>query len=287
MDNQFCKNCGQANFPNAATCTKCGNALSSIAGSQFGASNEPPPTMVANQQIPQVSAPKAEKKSNKMYWVIGIVAVLLIFFVGLIGIAGIGTFLYLNNQEVARDYPNDKPQKDDPTADTKDETLAEDDDSLSDIKFPPTDSSDGGMNDEQNTGNEKVTDAALIGFFTTQKSNVGKFKLQNVTATDDSSIFPNRIAGVVAKYASGSKRLTHNFAAYSSNSSLKDDFDEYKRKAKSSGGKVTNSTATSVIYIKGSLVYFAFYNPQGGLHEMSSRVGKDILKYHNDYFGVK
>jgi hypothetical protein len=279
MQNQFCKNCGQANFPNATTCTKCGNSLSQIVNNQFSSSNQPP---------------VKEKKSNKMFWIIGIVAVLLIFFVGLIGIAGIGGYLYFSNQdEVVRDYP--KTDKDETPKDETDkgdkgdkgDNSGDDDGSpLSDIKFPAT-TGDDGMGDSQSGGNAKITNAQLLAFFSQQKATVGSFRLDKVSTIDGTATFPSRIAGVEAKYSSGSKKITHNFAAYDSNTSLKEDFELYRQFAKKSGGKITNSTETSIIYIKGSLVYFAFYNPQGGFHEMSSRVGKDILKYHNDYFGIK
>jgi hypothetical protein len=293
MDNKICTKCGQVNFPNANNCTKCGNALNAAENNPFSAGGDPPPTMMPGHF--SATPPGAEKKSNKMFWIIGIVVVLLVSFVGLLGVIGIGSYIYYSSKkEVVYDYPKPKPEKDktpkdDSNKDNNDKADPTDDDGspLSDIKFPTTTGGDDGMKDNQSGGNAKVTDAQLLSFFLEKKSKVGSFTLKDVTTTDSKAKFPNRIAGVSAQYTSGSKKLTHNFAAYDSVGQLKDDFDEYMQEAKRSGGKITNTTATSVIYIKGSLVYFAFYNPQGGFHEMSSRVGKDILKYHNDYFGVK
>lgn len=269
--------------------------MSSAGNNPFPASEDLPPTIMPSNL--SAAPPKAAKKSNKMYWIIGIVVVLLVAFVGLLGVVGIGGYIYYSSQkEVVRDYPNNKPQEDETPKDDSDNTeknsdkgdTGDDDGSpLSDIKFPTTTGGDDGLKDSQTSGNAKVTDAQLLSFFLVKKSKVGSFTLKDVKATDSKAKFPNRIAGVSAQYTSGSKKLTHDFAAYASNDPLKDDFDEYVKEVKSSGGKITNSTPTSVIYVKGSLVYFAFSNPEGGFHEMSSRVGKDILKYYNDYFGVK
>lgn len=287
MQNQFCKNCGQANLPNSSTCTKCGNPLNKGTNNPFGANN------VAS------STPPPKKKSNMIFWVAGIVVVLLVLFVGLVGIAGIGGYFYFTSQEkVEREYPgrdpkqdDDKPTKDDDEPkkdDTKDDdSKGNDDDSpLSDIKFPSTEGSDDDLGETTKTGGGKVTDAQLVAFFLTQKPKVGRYTVKNATTLGGGGNSPNRMAGAKAEYRSGSKKVFHEIALYDSKPSLADDFAAYKRKARSGGGRVQTTKATSIIYIKGRLVYLAFYNPQGGFHIMSSRNGKDILAYHNAYFGI-
>ena len=301
MDNKFCKNCGQANFPNANVCTKCGNAFEQNQGNQFGSSQEPPPTVMAGNQfqVPIQSnqpnnqsnnAPPPKKKSNTKYFVFGGIAVVLLLFIGIIGIAGIAGVMYYTTQqdsEVVRDYPaeDDSGKDNDSKKDSKDSDKTDDDDDnpLSDIEFPSTGGNDDGLDKTKNNG--KISNQILISYFKTQKQKVGSFSLNSVLEDEDNRNFPGNIAGVRAKYSKGSTSLTHEFAAYDSMSDLGDDFRDYKRKVKSSGGKVKTDKPTTLIYIKGPLVYLAFYNPQGGFHIISSRLGKDILTYHDDYFG--
>jgi hypothetical protein len=292
MHNQFCKRCGQANFPNATACTKCGNPLMSASNNPFGSGGEPPPTMMGGGQ--QFSSPSPEHgKSKTKFFVIGAIAVVLVLFIGLIGIAGVGALVYYSNQdEVVRDDSGrDKPADDAPSDTTDSPNSSGDDNPLSDIKFPSTDdsgtSSGGDNSGGDSSGSGKVTDAQLLSFFLQEKSTVGKYQLKNVKTTDSRDNYPNRTAGATAEYEKGSTKVTHEVALYESTGSLKEDFDDYASKAKSGGGKVQTSKETSIIYIKGSLVYLAFYNPQGGFHVMSSNDGKDILEYHNAYFGVE
>jgi len=296
MQNQFCKRCGQANFPNASVCTKCGTPLSQ-ASNPYGGADEPPPTMMAGggQMFSNPTPPKKEKKSNTKYFIIGGIALVLVLFIGLIGIAGIGAWVYFSNKdEVVRKNPDDnKPlddsgnkQGDDKTGDDKTGSDSKtDDDSMTDIKFPPTGANDDELAD--NTGGGKITNAQLLDFFLKEKSVVGKYQLKKVETTDSRDKYPNRIAGATAQYTKGSTALTHEVAIYDSIDTLKDDFDDYRNAAKSGGGKLEMNNETTIIYIKGSLVYLAFYNPQGGFHVMSSRRGKDIQEYHNAYFGVR
>ncbi len=292
MNNQFCKKCGHANFPNSNNCTKCGNALDHVANNPFGSSEEPPPTVMAGQQFSIPTSPKTEKKSNKTFWIVGIVAVLLVLFVGILGIAGIGGYLYYSSQEdfVVREDSNKDSKNDDNKGqdDSKnDDSKSDDDSALSDIKFPAGTGSDKDMSGGKSTGTENVTDAQLLDFFLKQKPTVGKYTLKTVKTSDNKDNFPNRTAGATAEYKKGSKIVIHEVALYGSTSSLKEDFEAYKQKAKSGGGKIETSKETSIIYIKGSSVYLAFYNPQGGFHVMSSRNGNDILEYHNAYFDIK
>ncbi len=268
MHNQFCKNCGQANFPEANACTKCGNALN--------------PNLVANQQFAKTPTPK--KKSNKKIWIAAIVGVLLLSVVGLIGIAAVGGLLYFSSKkQVVREYPVPiKTPKKDISGD--DDGGKDDDSPLSNIKFPPS----GGDDDlERETGDGKITDEVLLSYFKNLKPKVGRYRLKDVVAITGTSKFPNRNAGATARYTSGSKRVTHEVGLYKSINDTEDDFGTYKRAVKRRGGRIKTSKKTSIIYIKGRLVYLAFYNTQGGFHIMSSRNGKDILKYHNDYFGIK
>lgn len=269
MDNQFCKNCGQANFPNANVCTKCGNPLTPPANNPFGVSNAAP-----------AAAPNTGKKSNKMFWILGIAGVSLVFGIGLIGIVGIGSYFYFSAiDDVVYDYPNNRPTQ-------NDANKSDDDNLLSNVDFPPT-GNDKDLDDSQNDQPLNITNKQLTGFYRVKKSKVGKWKLQGVVENFSKASFENRDAGVRALYKKGSKKLTHNFSFYKLISAMENDFDIYKDKIKSSGGKVRTTTATSVIYIKGGLVYFAFHNPQGGFHEISAKDGKDILKYHDDYFDMK
>ncbi len=271
MDNQFCKNCGQANSPNVAICTKCGKPLTPSANNPFGVSNA----------IPAAPPPPAEKKNNKMFWILGIAGVLLILGIGLLGIVGIGSYFYFSSKsDVVYDYPNDKPQP--VNADKKD-----DDDSLSDIDYPSNGSDEDLSDSPNNNQPANITNKQLKGFYKAKKSTVGNWKLQSVVKSFSKASFENRDAGVRASYKSGSKKLNHSFSFYKSASSMESDFDAYIDNVKSSGGVVRTTTPTSIIYTKGGLVYFAFHNPQGGLHEISSNDGKDILKYHDDYFDIK
>lgn len=235
------------------------------------------------------------KKSNKMiFWIIGIVVVLLVIFVGLAGIAAIGGYFYFANQEkVEREYPgrtpkddDDSPKKDDDYPEKDTPKSGDDDSPLSDIQFPSTSGTDDDLGRKQKTGGGKLTDAQLVAFFLTQKPKVGRYTIKNATTLSGGGNSPNRMAGAKAEYRSGSKRVYHEIALYDSQGSVADDFVAYKRKARR-GGRIQTSKDTSIIYVKGSRVYLAFYNPQGGFHIMSSRVGKDILAYHNAYFGVK
>ncbi len=295
MQNQFCRKCGQVNFPNASTCTKCGNPLSQTSNNPYGTSEEPPPTMMANQQYSNSPSPPAsEKKSKTKFFVIGGIVVVLLLFIGILGIAGVGALLYFSSQDEVASADNSDKKTDDETkgesdsesdGDSTDDTkTGGDDNPLSDIKFPPTSGSDENIGDS--SGNAKVSNAQLMDFFLKEKSTVGKYTLKNVKTTDSRDNFPNRTAGVTAEFYKGSTKVTHDVALYDSMSSIKDDFNDHKNGARRGGGKIQTSKDTSIIYIKGSLVYLAFYNPQGGFHVMSSRNGKDILEYHNAYFGV-
>ena len=292
MHNQFCKRCGQANFPNVTVCTKCGNSLMSASNNPFGSGEEPPPTMMGGGQ--QFSAsPPVPKKSNAKLFIFGAIAVILVLFIGLFAIAGVGALFYFSGQkEVVRDDSGrDKPADDASNDSTDSPKTGGDDNPLSDIKVPSTDDSGSSPGSDNSggdsSGSGKVTDAQLLNFFLQEKPTVGKYQLKNVKTTDSRDNYPNRTAGATAEYEKGSTKVTHEVALYESTSTLKEDFDDYASKAKSGGGKVQTSKETSIIYIKGSLVYLAFYNPQGGFHVMSSGDGKDILEYHNAYFGVE
>ena len=290
MDNQFCNKCGQANFPNAPVCTKCGEALSG-SGSNKADFQSPPPTMAASRSVGSQSA-TPEKKSKTMYWIIGGVAALLLFAVGLVILVAIGIFVYTNNQsdEVARDetelqHKETNSKKDDDTDifsdDTKD-TKTKSDNPMDDISFPSGNDIDFG---EKPDGNKSSLDnAALVQFFKGKKSKVGIFKLVNVVSSNDKTIFAKRLAGVQANYSSGRKRIIHRLAVYSSLNEAKGDIAAYKAAVKKIRGRIRSSKADQIIYSHKGLVYLAFYNQQGGLHEISSKSGNDIIKYYNSYF---
>lgn len=287
MHNQFCKRCGQANFPDANVCTKCGTPLERQPGGSYGQGSEPPPTMMAGQQYGGAASAGGSGKSNTKYFVFGGIALVLVLLVGLIGIAGIGAVVYFSGQEgeVAQDDTGrDTGTADDEGTDTG--PSSDDDDSpLSDIEFPAG-GNDDDMGDSTSTSTGKVTDAQLLQFFLKEKATVGKFSLKKVTTTDSRDKFPNRTAGATAEYTKGSSTVIHEVALYDSASSIKEDFDAHKAQARK-GGRIQTSKETSIIYVKDGKVWLAFYNPQGGFHVMSSRNGNDILEYHNAYFGVE
>lgn len=277
MQNKICTRCGQSNFPNSNVCTNCGNPFSQASGGF----NEPPPTMVVNQP----SAPTPEKKSNKTFWIVGIIGLLLVMGIGLLAIVGIGGYLLYSGSEGGTEISTDSNSS---GSDSNDNSSTSSGDSLGEIKFPGTGDSSSTSSNTNSTGSSSLgtaTDEQLISLFKTQKSTVGKFTLDDVTSTSDSSKYPSKDAAVKAKYSSGSIDLTHEVAIYSDMDKLKTDFDSFISDEKSSGAKVETSTATSMVYVKGSLVYLAFSNPQGGFHIISSRNGKDILEYYNKYFG--
>jgi hypothetical protein len=275
-------------MPNAGVCTKCGNALNQISNVKSGGSAEEeyPPTMMSPQFMKDQTAP-GKKGNKKIFLIVGIVVVLLVVFTGLLGIAAIGGYVYFSNQPtVVRENTTPASKKDQPVDKDADDKDVDDGSPLSDIKFPSNGGNDG-VEIEKNTGNEGLSNAKLIVFFSSEKSKVGRFLLSKVKTIDADYVFSERIAGVTANYKKGSTPLTHSFAAYQSNDLLKADFADYKKKVKNAGGRIAKSTATSIIYSKSGLIYFTFYNPQGGVHEFSSRRVEDIQEYHDSFFGIK
>jgi len=270
MENQFCKKCGQANFPNATSCSKCGQVLNAPS---FGSDT---PRGFSSEQKP------AQKKSNTKYWIIGgILAVFLIIAVFGI-IAGAGLLVYLNSSnEVTRDYPAPESS---PTKDRRDDSTpvppkkSDSDNPLDDVTFPT--GNDVTFGDETST---TMNDKILLNFFLKQKKVVGRFKLVNVKTSTSREFFPNRSAGVQAEYKNGRKRLLHRVAIYKSIGDARSDIATYKRNVKNSGARIRSSTQTRLIFVLKGFVYLAFYTPQGGLHEMSARNGNDITQYFNAY----
>ncbi len=257
MNNQFCKQCGQANFPNAATCSKCGNALTGQANQNpFNApQQEPPKTMMPNFQANNY--PKPEKKSNTMFWVIGGVAVFLILAIGVVGIAAVGGFLYFNSSktEVVKDDPPPKPRDD--------------------------------RNDDKPDSNDTsvLTDSQLEDFIKNTRSRVGRYKLDNVKPFKGSD-FGGRNAGVTALYVNGSRRVVHSIAMFSSYDDASRDFNRYKRAIRSTKGyRVRSSQKDRIIFSYKGSVFLAFCNNAGGCHELISKNGNHILDYYDSYFG--
>ncbi len=284
MDNKFCNKCGQANLPNSTSCTKCGQPLGQTGGAQF-AQATPPSTIPGKPPAPV-------KKSKTMYWVIGGLALLLVLALGLVLVAAVGIFVYQNNQsdEVVRDDQDiqrkDRDSEDDEdsdlTEDDSDDTKTKDSDNpMDDISFPDGKDVDFG---DDSSGNSDIDNAALVRFFKDKKPKVGIFKLAKVVTSDDRSIFAKRLAGAEATYKSGRKVVIHRLAIYRSLDDAKGDVAAYKAAVRKIGGKIRSSKADQIIYAHKGLVYLAFYNPQGGLHELSSRNGDDILKYYKSYF---
>lgn len=277
MQNQFCKKCGQANFPNERNCSKCGQPLG-VGADAFG-SGYPPPTKMPGQ-IP----PRVEKKSKTIYWIVGGLAAAMVIFVGLAVIVAAGIFLYTTTgDEVTHEYP--ATEKDSPDRESSDErdsdppTKSDSDNPLDDITFPS--GKDVTFGDETNT---TMNDKILLNFFLQKKAVIGRFRLVEVKTTTDRNIFPNRSAGVQAEYKNGRKRIYHRVAIYRSLQDARNDIETYKRNVKNSGARIRSSKEDQLIFVLKGLVFLAFYNQQGGLHEISSRNGNDILRYHKNYF---
>jgi len=286
MQNQVCNNCGQENIPSSFKCAKCGQPLGQPPGGGFRAQG--------SAQQPS-GAPDGGKKSNKIFWIIGgVVAVLLIgaFFVV---IAAAGLAFYLSNQQetTRREFPaperspvtNNGEKKNDPSKeipDSDDSTNTGSDNPLDDVSFPS--GKDITFGDQSSgTMNNKV----LLNFFVQKKSKVGRFTLANVKTSTDRSIFPGRRAGVQAEYKRGSRKLTHRVAIYDSLDDAKSDIATYRGMVRKSGAKIRSSAEDRLVFVLRGSVYLAFYNQQGGLHEISSRNGNDLIGYYNSYFGYK
>ncbi len=291
MDNQFCKNCGQVNFPNSVTCTKCGQPLAQSKGAQFGQPG-PPPTMDAAPPMGS-NMPTPEKKSKKMYWIVGALLLFLVFSVGAILLVAVGLMFYAgsqsddvasDDQKVERKDKESKTDEDDKeiTAEDVDDKSSNSKNPMDDISFPSGKDVDFGDDSANNSGD--INDETLLKFFMDKKSQVGKFKLIEAKTSSDRTIFPGRVAGVQAEYASGSTRIMHRVAVYKSVESAREDIDSYKEAVRVLKAKIRTSKEDQLIYTLKGIVYLAFYNPQGGLHEISSRNGNDILKYYNSYF---
>jgi len=275
VDNQFCKSCGQANFPGSTVCTKCGQALSPAGGNPFNQPNQAP-NPGAQNQAPQPAAPK---KSSKKFWIIGGIAAFLLLSLGGILIAAVGGFLYFNSQkdEVVYDYP--KPDQT-PTPTKDDDDTSDSDNPLDDIDFPSSGDTDFGGG-----SNGSVSDSVLVKFFKEKKPRVGSYRLQSTQTMDGKGFFRGKTAGAMARYTSGSKSIVHEISVYSNKDNARRDFDRFKASVKSTGGKIRSNRKDQIIYAQGKLVYLGFINPQGGIHVISSRRGPDIITYYKAYFG--
>ncbi len=265
MDNQFCKKCGQANLPNTSFCSKCGADLDAAkvrSGSSSSAEAEP-------------------AKKSKLPWILGGLAALLILGIGVVLLAGVGLYFYTqSSNETVTERKVDKPEADKPeiTADPDGEKT-DSDNPLGDVPFPSGKDVDFG--EETATG---ISDESLVDFFRTKKSKVGRFRLVNVKTTADRSIFPNRLAGIQAEYKAGSKRIIHRAAMYKSTGAASEDIASYKQNIKKAGARFRMNKKSQAIFSLEGITYLAFYNAQGGLHEISARNPKDILRYYNSYF---
>ena len=226
-----------------------------------------------------------------MYWIIGGVAVVLVLAVGAILLAAVGIFIYTNSgNEVASDDTNVERKSDDGKDDQNDRDTGPDnprdnrtsdsDNPLDDISFPSGKDVDFG----DSGGASTVTNASLLKFFLQKKSKVGRFSLVKATTSDDKTVFPNRDAGIQAEYKNGRIKLTHRVAIYRSLDAARGDIATYRRGIRQAGARIRSSKEDQVIFTLKGLVYLAFYNPQGGLHEISSRNGNNIVRYYNSYF---
>ncbi|MCB1024009.1 MAG: hypothetical protein KDB79_06460 [Acidobacteria bacterium] len=274
MDNQFCKRCGQANFPDAKVCTKCGQGLLGTGGGSF-------------PQSAAATASKAPKRNNKIYWIAGGIAAFLLLTVGVIILAAVGMFLYTSGSpEVSRDdappverRSDDVSETDKKTDSDEKEDPPESENPMGDVTFPSGKDVDFGEE-----ARSELNDQTLLSFFLDKKSKVGAFTLVEAKTSSDKTIFPNRAAGLQAEYKNGTKRLVHRVAVYKSLSDAKGDIETYKSGLANSGARIRDKKQDQVIFDRAGLVYLAFYNPQGALHEISSKNGNDILKYYNSYF---
>ncbi|MFV0389186.1 MAG: zinc-ribbon domain-containing protein [Pyrinomonadaceae bacterium] len=269
MNNKFCNRCGQANQPNSNICTKCGASLTQ--GSQ------PNPNVQQNQPA------HPGKKSNTLYWVLGIGAVLIVLFIGLIAVVGIG-FLVLSSQTKETEITTSRSEKtNNQTGDNDGQTQNESDssnDPLSDVKFPSEDGEDFGG--QKSTSMDNST---LKAYFTEKKRTVGPFTLDKIETSDDYSLFPNRDAGAEAIYSSGSAKVLHRVALYSSLEGAEKDAEGYKEMVRNFEGKIISQKSDQIIWVYKGVTFLGFNNKQGGLHEISSKNSKDILTYYKAYFG--
>ncbi len=287
MDNQFCSRCGQANFPDANACTKCGNALGRTSANPFSQGSAP--NGIANQPITGAAA-SAPKSNKKLYLIVGGIVAVLVVSVGAILLIAVGMLVYTNSEAerppddttVAKKTEtdsSDRESKNDEDNDGDESDKSDSDNPLDDVKFPSGKDVDFG--EEAKT---EINDQGLLSFFLDKKSKVGGFTLVEAKTSSDKTIFPNRTAGLQAEYKSGSKKVIHRVAIYRSLSDAKDDIDTYKKGLQNSGAKVRSSKEDQVIFDRAGAVYLAFYNTQGALHEISSQDGKDVLTYYNSYF---
>lgn len=313
MENKFCRNCGQANFPQVTTCAKCGAKLvqSPDSTNPFNTpsathQNEPPPTIAVKAdslEIPPPNQPKFGQtppnqagfnpppppnqmkvsqtnsggKSSKMYWIVGGVAGVLVLFFFVAAIAGIGGYFYLNSssdQETTRDYPVSDDEDRDKTDNTGDE---KDDDGKSKMPRISTKS-----DTKETTG--KFTNDELIAYVEDNKKTVGKYKLQSVKPINIEQYFSDKDAGISALYKSGSKKVVHNMSMYSKANTAQADYRKYVDLVKSTKAEVVSEEGGNLIYRLEGMVFFVFCNESGGCHQMVSKDGKDISDYYDSYF---
>ncbi len=258
MNNKFCNVCGQANLPDSSTCSKCGNSIANLGGQQ--------PIQATQVQRPATppSHPKTKKKSNTIYWVLGIGSVFLVMFFMLAIVAGAALMIY--NTRTSEDIVVTRDADSESKRSTSDKSEPSRDEVNEDLPIA------------------EVDNAQLEAFFRERRAKVGKYSLVSVRSSNDKTIFPNRNAGVEATYRSGTRKIVHRAAIYASNSAAKTDGENYREAIENLDAEIRINKSDRIVYVYRGLTYFAFDNKKGGLHEVSSKSGVDIVKYSAIFF---
>lgn len=268
MHNQFCKNCGQANFPDASRCSKCG---SNLTGASAQAQTPPPSPQSAPPNLKASGSPETSKKSSNKFLIIGGIAAVFILILGFIGvIAGIGGYFYLTSNGT------DEPSVQNQTVPENSALPAVDLETNKEVSENEPDSPPSGT----------MTDAKLEGYMKNDRRTVGSYTLDNVKPFKGED-FSGRIAGITALYTKGGKSVVHSIAMYGSYNEASDGFEKYKRGIGSmQGSQIRSNEADRIIFSHEGSVFLTFCNKAGGCHELISKDGNTILDYYNSYFGA-
>lgn len=204
MDTKFCKNCGQANFPEAVKCAKCGGNLAG------GFETEG-----------QSSSAATKSGDNKLYWILGGIGVVVLlggFFV--VALAA-GIYIYTGQDETAYEKPNTAP---DSNAKTEEK--------------PPSE-----KDEDKPTTVGRLENENLESFIRDKYQQVGAFKLQSVKDIEARSkkIFRRSNDEAFAIYSSDEKNpleILFSIANFKKISDAKIDVAAIKIKTLAKKGKI-------------------------------------------------
>ena len=228
MNTTLCKNCGQANLPNAERCSKCGKHLSAASDNPFSYSGEPPRNAAFPEKRNEIAA--GSKSGSKMlYWILGGVAALVLVS-GFILVAAIGIYLYTSQNYAAAETTN----AENTPAEKKSGEVAE-------IK-------------EKRTVFEKIEPPSAAGnlekFISDDYQKIGDYRLQSVSdiKLKSKKIFRNSTDEAFAVYSSDEKNpleILFSIAKFKSVSDAKVDVVAIKIKALTKKGKILRETKLS------------------------------------------